>query len=74
MRELAECEACGGEGVDGHDCGEDSRCCVDPEPNVTCRVCGGSGAIWVDNPVCRCGASVNLRGGCCPNCLTETGN
>lgn len=42
-----ECDACGGEGLDGHDCGEDCCCCEDPdEPNVRCGVCSGSGGWW----------------------------
>ncbi len=40
-----DCEACGGEGFTGHDCGEDSCCCIDPEPNVTCSHCDGRGAF-----------------------------
>lgn len=38
-----ECEQCGGDGVYGHDCGEDCCCCLDPEDNQDCDVCGGSG-------------------------------
>ena len=38
-----ECSSCGGEGVDGHDCGEDTCCCLDPEDNETCDVCEGEG-------------------------------
>lgn len=41
-----QCEACGGEGVDGHDCGEDSCMCRDPEPNVSCSYCQGRGS-WL---------------------------
>ena len=40
---LQECEACGGEGVSGHDCGEDCCCCKDPEENVRCEFCEGAG-------------------------------
>jgi hypothetical protein len=43
-----ECEHCGGEGVTSHDCGEDCCCCLDPEDNVACGACGGSGAF----PLC----------------------
>ncbi len=46
-----DCEYCGGEGVDGHDCGEDCCCCLDPEENVRCDMCGGRGG-WL-----RCGSS-----------------
>lgn len=37
------CEECGGDGTTGHDCGEDTCCCLRPEENVTCLSCGGSG-------------------------------
>ena len=46
--EFEQCEVCGGEGVDGHDCGEDSCCCADPDDNVPCQACGGDG-VW---PLC----------------------
>ena len=38
-----ECEGCGGEGVDGHDCGEDTCACADPIDNVECSWCEGEG-------------------------------
>lgn len=38
-----ECENCGGEGVSGHDCGEDCCCCEDPEDNIRCDICKGKG-------------------------------
>lgn len=38
-----DCEICGGDGVDGHDCGEDCCCCRYPEENVTCQYCRGRG-------------------------------
>ena len=38
-----ECETCGGEGLDGHDCGEDCCMCLDPEPNMRCDSCRGAG-------------------------------
>lgn len=37
------CDTCGGEGLDGHDCGEDTCCCLCPEENQTCDVCYGKG-------------------------------
>jgi hypothetical protein len=40
-----ECEQCGGEGVDGHECGDDSCCCADPEDNLPCDICRGQGAF-----------------------------
>lgn len=41
--EWDECEMCGGEGMDDHDCGEDCCACADPEPNVPCQWCDGQG-------------------------------
>ena len=38
-----ECWNCGGEGLDGHDCGEDTCCCLEPFENVPCDVCDGLG-------------------------------
>lgn len=40
------CEACDGEGVSGHDCGEDCCCCMDPEDNVRCDFCRGTGGFY----------------------------
>jgi hypothetical protein len=40
------CENCGGDGVYGHDCGEDACCCRYPEENVTCDICNGAGS-WL---------------------------
>ncbi len=37
-----ECEQCE-EGYSYHDCGEDTCCCLDPQPNVVCDVCNGEG-------------------------------
>lgn len=37
------CWQCGGEGTDGHDCGEDTCCCLNPYDNVVCDVCEGKG-------------------------------
>lgn len=50
------CPVCGGlmfwrpcaycvDGFSGHDCGEDSCCCADPEDNVICDVCHGAGGF-----------------------------
>ena len=41
-----ECESCGGEGVTGHDCGEDCCCCLNPEDNIQCDICNGEGGWW----------------------------
>jgi len=38
-----ECWKCGGEGSDGHDCGEDCCMCLYPEDNLMCEVCNGAG-------------------------------
>lgn len=40
------CWDCGGEKVTHHDCGEDSCCCLYPEPNVPCRTCEERGGWW----------------------------
>jgi len=43
-----DCETCGGEGYDGHECGEDTCACGDPdEPNVPCSICLGAGGWMV---------------------------
>lgn len=44
--EWVACEGCGGEGVAGHDCGEDTCCCVDPQDNLECQICEGWGGWW----------------------------
>lgn len=36
------CEDCE-DGLVGHDCGEDTCCCLNPVPNVLCKVCNGEG-------------------------------
>jgi hypothetical protein len=41
-----DCDLCGGEGVSGHDCGEDVCCCLYPEDNETCHQCDGKGGWW----------------------------
>jgi hypothetical protein len=41
--EFEECDNCAGEGVYGHECGEDTCCCLHPEDNVPCNYCGGKG-------------------------------
>lgn len=38
-----ECQTCYGDGYSHHDCGEDTCCCSQPEPNVTCAACKGAG-------------------------------
>lgn len=43
--EYVDCWSCGGEGWVEHDCGEDTCCCLYPEPNVPCDVCRGVGSF-----------------------------
>ena len=38
-----ECWDCGGTGLNGHDCGEDTCCCAYPEENMPCQICDGQG-------------------------------
>jgi len=45
-----ECSNCGGEGIAGHDCGEDTCCCLRPEENMTCYICEGKGG-WNRAPI-----------------------
>lgn len=40
------CWQCGGEGTNGHDCGEDCCACLDPEENVRCDICNGRGGWY----------------------------
>ena len=39
------CWNCGGEGYSGHECGEDTCACLEPEPNVICETCEGEGTL-----------------------------
>lgn len=43
MDDWVECWQCGGDGYFGHDCGEDVCCCLYPEDNEVCDICGGDG-------------------------------
>jgi hypothetical protein len=43
--EWVDCWNCD-EGLAGHDCGEDTCCCLDPEDNVLCDICEGKGG-WM---------------------------
>lgn len=49
--EWTDCWNCGGNGIDGHECGEDTCCCLDPEDNVRCNTCEGKGS-WATCPGC----------------------
>lgn len=40
-----ECESCEGTGMSGHDCGEDTCNCSNPEDNLWCLTCEGTGEI-----------------------------
>lgn len=44
--EWLRCWKCGGEGLDGHDCGDDCCACLHPEENVVCDMCRGVGGSW----------------------------
>lgn len=41
-----DCERCC-DGFVGHDCGEDTCCCADPEDNVVCDICDGEEGWYV---------------------------
>ncbi len=41
-----DCWECGGEGYSGHDCGEDTCCCLYPDDDVICPTCGGAGGWY----------------------------
>ena len=41
-----ECWNCDESGFAEHDCGDDSCCCLNQEPNVRCGTCGGSGGWY----------------------------
>lgn len=45
-QEWQDCDQCE-DGYSYHDCGEDTCCCLDPEPNVECDRCDGEGGWWV---------------------------
>jgi hypothetical protein len=38
------CQYCE-DGFNGHDCGDDTCCCLHPEENVLCDICRGYGVI-----------------------------
>lgn len=44
--EWETCEQCGGAGRFGHDCGEDTCCCLEPEENEPCETCEGHGGWY----------------------------
>ena len=41
-----DCEDCYGTGVSGHECGEDTCSCTDPEDNIICATCLGTGVFF----------------------------
>jgi hypothetical protein len=51
-KQWRECYACGGEGVYGHDCGEDTCCCLEPEDNDPCDTCRGRMG-WYQCVICH---------------------
>lgn len=50
------------EGYSDHDCGEDTCCCLNPEPNVVCDVCDGKGGWWKCDRCGKCGDDVQKAG------------
>jgi hypothetical protein len=42
-----DCGNCGGDGLTGHDCGEDCCMCLYPEDNIECDICNGQGAFGI---------------------------
>lgn len=53
--DLYQCQNCD-EGLSSHDCGEDTCCCLDPEPNVRCDTCNGKGTWFI------CAGNCDRRG------------
>ena len=49
-KEWRECYNCE-DGLSDHDCGEDCCCCLEPENNVRCDICEGSGG-WMCCMIC----------------------
>lgn len=45
-QDWVDCTNCAGDGVSGHDCGEDCCCCMDPEDNIPCDICEGKGGWY----------------------------
>ncbi len=41
-----DCWNCDKDGFEDHDCGEDTCCCLNPQPNVRCDVCFGKGGWY----------------------------
>lgn len=61
------CDQCGGDGVYGHDCGEDTCCCADPdEATEECDLCGGRGYFM------RCMGDCGEDGHCSDDDAGET--
>ena len=55
MTEWVDCYNCDEFGFDGHDCGEDTCCCLHPEDNRRCDICEGKSG-WRACPTCQPGA------------------
>ena len=48
-----ECYNCDEYGMSYHNCGEDTCCCLNPLPNVTCEVCDGKHGWYVCLSSCK---------------------
>ena len=45
--DFQDCDNCGGDGLFGHDCGDDCCCCLHPVDNIACDFCDGNGGWWI---------------------------
>ena len=54
-----ECPDCEGIGLGGHDCGEDTCPCINPEDNIDCITCDGKGN-WMSHELCCSGNGYNI--------------
>lgn len=44
---MRPCSYCDEDGMVDHDCGDDTCCCLHPEPNVRCDFCrGDTFVVW----------------------------
>lgn len=61
MIQFETCTNCGGSGLDGHDCGEDTCCCLYPDENMICQECFGAGRVESDFEDDELEAAVNYE-------------